>query len=315
MASARKSLLLRLDPAVHDALTRWAGDELRSTNAQIEFLLRRALTESGRSPGSVPPIRRPGRPAATRTVADESGPAHASPSEQDDTTMRTLPARARVKRAIVTNGPQSLPSRMFLLAIDLDRERPTQTSILGQLMRSSALTELLLSKRLIDEGGKPRLATTQKPSDVHDPLLRAVLEQIDESSPKSWKRWVNAESKAARAMVREQLESGRVIRVEPRRILGIVPAERIVVADRRAAKALATYTARDLTGSQPVASLEPLDAAAAALAAVAQLNPVCSGKQRRDARQRIKQLIERGGPAVRALKSVVDDNASASAAV
>jgi len=44
----RKKVLLRLDPAVHDAVARWAGDELRSTNAQIEFLLRRALTEAGR---------------------------------------------------------------------------------------------------------------------------------------------------------------------------------------------------------------------------------------------------------------------------
>ena len=44
--SERKGVLLRLDPAVHDALARWANDELRSTNAQIEFLLRRALAEA-----------------------------------------------------------------------------------------------------------------------------------------------------------------------------------------------------------------------------------------------------------------------------
>ena len=60
--SERKGVLLRLDPAVHDALARWANDELRSTNAQIEFLLRRALTEAGRLPGRVRPMRRPGRP-------------------------------------------------------------------------------------------------------------------------------------------------------------------------------------------------------------------------------------------------------------
>jgi hypothetical protein len=60
--SARKELLLRLDPAVHDALSGWASDELRSTNAQIEFLLRRALAEAGRLPGRVSPQRRPGRP-------------------------------------------------------------------------------------------------------------------------------------------------------------------------------------------------------------------------------------------------------------
>ncbi len=62
MATDRKHILLRLDPTVHDALVRWAGDELRSTNAQIEFLLRRALADAGRLPRTVTPIRRPGRP-------------------------------------------------------------------------------------------------------------------------------------------------------------------------------------------------------------------------------------------------------------
>jgi hypothetical protein len=60
--SERKSLLLRLDPAVHDALARWAADELRSTNAQIEFLLRRALADAGRMPSGAGRMRRPGRP-------------------------------------------------------------------------------------------------------------------------------------------------------------------------------------------------------------------------------------------------------------
>ncbi|WP_124272066.1 hypothetical protein [Streptomyces sp. ADI96-02] len=55
-------MLLRLDPAVHDALARWASDELRSTNAQIEFLLRRALADAARLPGSAGPIARRGRP-------------------------------------------------------------------------------------------------------------------------------------------------------------------------------------------------------------------------------------------------------------
>lgn len=60
----RKKVLLRLDPAVHDAISRWASDELRSANAQIEFLLRRALTEAGRLPSGVSPIARRGRPPA-----------------------------------------------------------------------------------------------------------------------------------------------------------------------------------------------------------------------------------------------------------
>lgn len=44
----RKSFLLRIDPAVLDALQRWADAELRSLNGQIEFVLRRALQDSGR---------------------------------------------------------------------------------------------------------------------------------------------------------------------------------------------------------------------------------------------------------------------------
>ena len=44
----RKAFLLRIDPRVHDALQKWADDELRSLNAQIEFVLRRALEERGR---------------------------------------------------------------------------------------------------------------------------------------------------------------------------------------------------------------------------------------------------------------------------
>ncbi len=55
-------MLLRLDPLVYEALARWAGDELRSANAQIEFLLRRALGEAGRLPGGAGPMPRRGRP-------------------------------------------------------------------------------------------------------------------------------------------------------------------------------------------------------------------------------------------------------------
>jgi hypothetical protein len=64
----RKGVLLRLDPSVHDALARWASDELRSTNAQIEFLLRRALSEAGRLPRDARQMRRPGRPPRDSTT-------------------------------------------------------------------------------------------------------------------------------------------------------------------------------------------------------------------------------------------------------
>jgi hypothetical protein len=61
-APERKAVLLRLDPAVHAALQRWAADELRSVNAQIEVLLRESLRSAGRAPRDVGPLPRRGRP-------------------------------------------------------------------------------------------------------------------------------------------------------------------------------------------------------------------------------------------------------------
>jgi hypothetical protein len=60
----RKQVLLRLHPQLYDALARWAADELRSTNAQIEFLLRAALSNAGRHTGAprVVPRDLPERP-------------------------------------------------------------------------------------------------------------------------------------------------------------------------------------------------------------------------------------------------------------
>ena len=73
----RKNILLRLDPAVHDALARWAADELRSTTAQIEFLLRQGLAQAGRLPRDVGGLPRRGRPP--KNAAD--GPAGPDPAD------------------------------------------------------------------------------------------------------------------------------------------------------------------------------------------------------------------------------------------
>jgi len=55
----RKKLLLRLDPAVYAAVAKWAADDLRSVNAQIEYALRLAL-------------RTVGRPAASEVADDDA---------------------------------------------------------------------------------------------------------------------------------------------------------------------------------------------------------------------------------------------------
>ena len=63
----RKAFLLRIDPDVLEAVQRWADDDLRSLNGQIEFLLRRALADAGRA-----------RPAEHRSPPNPAPPAEPS---------------------------------------------------------------------------------------------------------------------------------------------------------------------------------------------------------------------------------------------
>ena len=51
--SEKKAFLLRVDPDVFDAVQKWAADDLRSANGQIEFILRQALRDAGRLPERV----------------------------------------------------------------------------------------------------------------------------------------------------------------------------------------------------------------------------------------------------------------------
>lgn len=72
----RKRLLLRLDPAIYDAIARWAADDLRSINAQIEYALRRALHAAGRLPRSGmqgPPLNAPSEEGSLLNAPTEEG--------------------------------------------------------------------------------------------------------------------------------------------------------------------------------------------------------------------------------------------------
>jgi hypothetical protein len=75
--SKRDSFLLRLRPEVMDALRRWADDEFRSVNGQIEFVLARALQQAGRLPASPaaspcdPPNAEPSPTGATDPPKDD----------------------------------------------------------------------------------------------------------------------------------------------------------------------------------------------------------------------------------------------------
>ena len=65
-----KRFLLRLDPRLFEALRRWAQDDLRSINGQIEYLLTEQARRAGRLPHASHP--RPGQPPGTPPDEDDS---------------------------------------------------------------------------------------------------------------------------------------------------------------------------------------------------------------------------------------------------
>jgi hypothetical protein len=89
----RKRLLLRLDPDVYERIARWAADDLRSVNAQIEYALRWALRAAGRAgpvrdpqPGDPDvPDQGPGDPVREQHLSDpDPGPGSAVDAGPDD---------------------------------------------------------------------------------------------------------------------------------------------------------------------------------------------------------------------------------------
>ena len=80
----RKKLLLRLDPDIYAAVARWASDDLRSVNAQIEYALRRALEAAGRAPRRAPQAETEGSEGEAQGPEDETrGPAGETQGEDE----------------------------------------------------------------------------------------------------------------------------------------------------------------------------------------------------------------------------------------
>jgi hypothetical protein len=198
--------------------------------------------------------------------------------------------------------PESLPGRLYLLAYDTRRGRMTGRSELGFIMRAGALADLLLAGHLTDEGGKPRAANS---APLPDPLLEAVLRQVAGSRRRSWRHWVNKGARQAPRGVRDQLAADGWLRLEPRRVLGLFPTTSVTVRDTRVVKRLAATVSSALRGGQPVARLDPRDAALVALAAAGELKVVLPRALRRANKQRIIELGEIAGPVPRALTKAI----------
>ncbi|WP_328689660.1 GPP34 family phosphoprotein [Streptomyces phaeochromogenes] len=206
-------------------------------------------------------------------------------------------------------GSLSLPARLYLLAWDTTKLKVTDAAHLPHLVRAGALTELAQRGLLADVDG---IATPTDPdAQTGDPVLDGLLELVEESRPHRWKTWVGLRARVTLDAVRAQLAADGYLRAEKTRVLGVFPSveyeiDRVAVVD-----ALRAEAREVLEGPMPVEEVPEQDAALVALAAGAELRTLLSGKEQRQYKQRIEDLVERSGATTPALKKAVQEVRSA----
>jgi len=211
--------------------------------------------------------------------------------------------------------PQSLPARFYLLAYDPAKQRPVTGERIQYSLRAAALTDLWLTGHLTDERGRPTPAPRGTAAPVADPVLAAILGQIEESRPRKWEHWISRSDRGIRAAVRDQLVAGRWIRAEQHRRLGLIRTDRITIRDPLLRKGLTAAVTETLRPGRLVAQLDPRDAALTALAATGKARTALPRGTARQHRARIGQLTEVAGPALPALRKAINSaNAAAASA-
>ncbi|MGW2150781.1 GPP34 family phosphoprotein [Nonomuraea bangladeshensis] len=197
---------------------------------------------------------------------------------------------------------ESLTRSAFLLAFDLRKDRLTERGALGYLLRAAALAELLLAGNLADESGKARALTA--PAVEPGSLPAVVWEQIANSPPRSWRRWVQKDHGKAVGVVRDELAAARLISVERRRVL-LFRVERITPRKAYVSRRLIERVGGAIRGGRPVGRLDDDVRVLAALATAARLSTVVAS--RRETRSdRIQQLSAPVEPIATALRKSVE---------
>ncbi|MEV6273095.1 GPP34 family phosphoprotein [Kribbella sp. NPDC051936] len=234
--------------------------------------------------GPGPARREPRRPVGS----GRSGPAGA--------------ARSRGAQVVALGNvgvPDSAAARVLLLAYDPERGRLTARSKLGKVLRAAVLVDLQLSGNVVDDGGRVRVTNSPAPADV---VAAEVLEELSATGPRRWRHWIDRRGGATVRQVRDELARARLIKVEPRRVLRIFPADRITLRHPLVRRHLLQSANDTLRPSRLVSRVDLRDASVVVLASTADLRTVLTKDQRTRHKDRLAQLAVRVGPVVPALK-------------
>lgn len=197
------------------------------------------------------------------------------------------------------NAPASLPAQIYLLHCLPGQQRIAEDERLPYLLRAAALVDLLLHGRIADQEGTVRVVSEER---LGDPLLDDLLREIARSQPKKWVRWVGRPGRTKQA-VRDALEAGRWIRIEPSNPLPIVSTKHVKVRDERVVKRLTEQVSHALTA--PLAEVGEREAALAVLVAAGEVDQVLPREERHKHQDRLARLADRCGLTTPALRGML----------
>ncbi len=192
----------------------------------------------------------------------------------------------------------SLPARTYLLACDVEKGKLRDRHRAALLIRGAALTDLVLRGRVGDTDGRVAVSGAGPTGDL---VLDEMLAEIAGESPRKWKWWVRKDARGTLEALESQLDTAGVIELKTGRTLGLFPSRRPIVRDSAVVDKLRALVDQALRGAS---SVSDVDAALTALVAAVELRGVVSGRDRRQYKDRIEELSERGGDAVPALRKL-----------
>jgi hypothetical protein len=196
--------------------------------------------------------------------------------------------------------PDSLPQRIFLLAYNPDKGKVGLGTNLGAMLRAAALADLYRGGHLTDERDRPAI-DVRRP--CHDPVLAALLVEIAGAKPHTWQSWIGHRQNATIRAVRQQLDDGGWVHLEPHKILGLFPATEVTIRDPRVRTELLDRVNTAL--HEPIGGIDPADATLVAIIAAGDLTLVLDRKTGRANKPRIRELTELSGPIGPALQKSI----------